>query len=184
MVQAADAPNPMRQDEVDTFSYKLAQSTRIAGSDPRNRTIHQDRQAQLTATFHRALSPELSLALTTAKESQSYEFVRIDDESKTSTDIAYEDGKRTQASISQSARQSTQVQRYVMGTLESDTTVPLERSRTSDVRGLLATVEKADMSHDPEDARRRDQALGLAASLAVLPEDPMALPQGPRPTVR
>jgi hypothetical protein len=178
MVQAPNASNPMRPDEVDSFSYKVSQSTSVTGNDPRNRTIHQDQQAQLAASFHRALSPGASLSLTAAKESQFYEFVKVDDQAKASTDIAYEDGKRTQATVAQSARQSTQVQRYLMGQLASDTTVPLEGQRVSDVRQLLSSVERADMSHDPEDARSRDQALATAASLAVLPDEPTALRHG------
>jgi hypothetical protein len=56
--------------------------------------------------------------------------------------------------------------------------VPLEGQRVSDVRQLLSSVERADMSHDPEDARSRDQALAAAASLAVLPDEPTALRHG------
>lgn len=178
MVQAPDASNPMRPEEVDTFSYKLSQDTSVTGKDPRNRTIHQDQQAQLVASFHRALSPDATLLLTAAKESQFYEFVQIDDEAKASTDITYKDGARTDATVTQSARQSTRVQRYLMGKLESDTTVPLAGQRVSDVRNLLSSVEKADMSHDADDARRRDQALAVAASLAVLPDGPTGLRQG------
>ena len=178
MVQAPNASNPMRPDEVDSFSYKVSQNTSVTGNDPRNRAIHQDQQAQLAASFHRALSPGASLSLTAAKESQFYEFVKVDDQAKASTDIAYEDGARTQATVAQSARQSTQVQRYLMGKLASDTTVPLEGQRVSDVRQLLSSVERADMSHDPADARSRDQALATAASLAVLPDEPTALRHG------
>jgi hypothetical protein len=178
MVQAPDASNPMRPEEVDTFSYKLSQDTSVTGKDPRNRTIHQDQKAQLVASFHRALSPDATLLLTAAKESQFYEFVQIDDEAKASADITYKDGARTDATVTQSARQSTRVQRYLMGKLESDTTVPLTGQRVSDVRNLLSSVEKADMSHDADDARRRDQALAVAASLAVLPDGPTGLRQG------
>jgi hypothetical protein len=184
MVQATDASNPMRPDEVDTFSYKLSQSTSATGRDPRDRTIRQDQQAQLVASFHRALSPQATLALTSSKESQFYEFVQIDDEAKASANITYQDGARTEASVTQSARQSTRVQRYLMGKLESDTTQPLEGTRVSDVRQLLATVEKADMSHDADDALRRDQALAVAASLAVLPDGPVGLRQGSGLTAR
>lgn len=184
MVQAPDASNPMRPEEVDTFSYKLSQDTSVTGKDPRNRTIHQDQQAQLVASFHRALSPDATLLLTAAKESQSYEFVQIDDQAKTSADITYKDGVRTDATVTQSARQSTRVQRYLMGQLVSDTTVPVAGQRVSDVRNLLSSVEKADMSHDADDALRRDQALAVAASLAVLPDGPVALRQAGGLTAR
>lgn len=175
MVQASEASNPMRPEELDTFSYQVSQSTSVMGGDPRNRTIHQEQQAQLSASYHRPLSPELSLFLTLAKESQFYEYIEIDDEAKVSTDVAYKDGVRIDASVEQSARQSTRVQRYLMGKLESDTTFPSDATRVADVRALLKTVEQAQRSRDPEDARRRDQALATAASLAVLPDDPAAL---------
>lgn len=184
MVQAPNASNPMRPEEVDTFSYKLSQDTSVTGKDSRNRTIHQDQQAQLVASFHRALSPDATLLLTAAKESQSYEFVQIDDQAKTSADITYKDGVRTDATVTQSARQSTRVQRYLMGQLVSDTTVPVAGQRVSDVRNLLSSVEKADMSHDADDALRRDQALAVAASLAVLPDGPVALRQAGGLTAR
>lgn len=175
MVQASEASNPMRPEELDTFSYQVSQSTGVTGRDPRNSTIHQEQQAQLSASYHRPLSPELSLFLTLAKESQFYEYIEIDDEAKVSTDVAYKDGVRIDASVEQSARQSTRVQRYLMGKLESDTTFPSDATRVADVRALLKTVEQAERSRDPEDARRRDQALATAASLAVLPDDPAAL---------
>lgn len=37
---------------------------------------------------------------------------------------------------------------------------------------------KAALPRDPEDARRRDPALSVAGSLAVLPDSPAALQQG------
>ena len=184
MVQTPDASNPMRPAEVDTFSYEVSQRTSMAGLDPRNRTIHQDQRAQLNASFHRALSPEATLLLTTSKESQFYEFVQIDDEAKASADIAYEDGVRVEATVAQSARQSTRVQRYLMGALESDVTTPVEGLRVSDVRELLSSVEKAERSRDPDDARRRDQALAVAASLAALSNEPAALRRGGGPMAR
>ena len=183
MVQTPNSSNPMRPEEVDTFSYKLSQSTSVTGKDPRNRNIHQDQQAQLSASFHRPLTPEVSLLLTASKESQFYEYVRIDDQARASADITYEDGKRIGATVEQSASESIRVQRYLMGKLASDTTTPLERKRVSDVRLLLSSVEKAERSHEPEDARRRDQALAVAASLAVLPDRPGALPRGYGETV-
>ncbi|OAK60240.1 hypothetical protein A3K87_24320 [Variovorax paradoxus] len=183
MVQPPVSSNPMRPEEVDTFSYKLSQSTSVTGKDPRNRNIHQDQQAQLSASFRRPLTPEVSLVLTAAKESQFYEYVRIDDQARESADITYEDGQRIGATVEQSASESIRVQRYLMGKLASDTTTPLERKRVSDVRLLLSSVEKAERSHEPEDARRRDQALAVAASLAVLPDRPGALPRGDGETV-
>ena len=184
MVQTPDASNPMRPAEVDTFSYEVSQRTSMAGLDPRNRTIHQDQRAQLNASFHRALSPEATLLLTTSKESQFYEFVQIDNEAKASADIAYEDGVRVEATVAQSARQSKRVQRYLMGALESDVTTPVEGQRVSDVRELLSSVEKAERSRDPDDAHRRDRDLALAASLAALPNEPAALRRGGGPMAR
>jgi hypothetical protein len=175
MVQTSESSNPMRPEELDTFSYQVSQSTSVMGRDPSNRSIHQEQQAQLTASYHRPLSPELSLFLTLAQESQFYEYIQLDDEAKVSTDVTYSDGVRIDASIEQSARQSTRVQRYLMGKLESDTTFPSDATRVADVRVLLKTVEQAQRSRDPEDARRRDQALATAGSLAVLPDDPAAL---------
>ncbi|RTD84015.1 hypothetical protein EJO68_33295 [Variovorax atrisoli] len=175
MTQVPDASNPMRPDEVDTFRYTLSQKTSVSGKDPRNRTIHQDRQAELDASFHRALSPGAQLLLTAAKESQFYEFVQISDQANASTDISYEDGTRTRASVGQSARQSTHVQRYLMAKLESDTVQPEEGMRVNDLRLLLSIIDRAEMSDDPDDARQRDQALEAAAAMAGLPDGPAML---------
>jgi hypothetical protein len=175
IVQTAQSTNPMHPEELDTFSYKASQSTTVMGSEPQDRSVKQQQQSHLSASYHKALSPELSLVLTMAKESQFYDYTQIEDDAQSSADIAYRDGVVAKASITQSASQSARVQKYMMGVLQSDTTTGAEASRTWDVRDLLRSVDKAALSKDPEDLRRRTQALSQIEGLRLLQANPGAL---------
>lgn len=175
VVQAAQSSNPMHPEELDTFSYQASQDTSVIGNDPRNRSVKQQQQSHLDASYHQALSPELSLFLTNAKESQFYYYNQIKDDARSSTDFAYSDGALVRASLSQSASQSTRVQKYMMGRLEGDTTTPSEGARSWDFRELLRAVEKASLSKDPQDLRRREQALATIEGLSGLQTNPATL---------
>jgi hypothetical protein len=182
IVQTATSTNPMHPEERDTFSYKASQSTTVLGSDPQDRSVQQQQQSHLSASYHKALSPELSLMLTMAKESQFYYYTQIEDDASSTTDIAYRDGVVAKASITQSASQSARVQKYVMGVLADDTTTGAEASRTWDVRDLLRSVDKVTLSKDAEDLRRRTQALSQIEGLRLLQANPAALKLQGSPT--
>ncbi|WP_448097582.1 hypothetical protein [Luteibacter yeojuensis] len=79
VTQATSAPNPMRADEKDGFSYQVSQETQIGGRDPSSRTMSQRQHSHLTASFHAALSADLSLMLTDDPKSQNYHYTQIDD---------------------------------------------------------------------------------------------------------
>ena len=141
VTQASSAPNPMRADEKDGFSYQVSQVTQLGGRDASSRTISQRQHSQLKASFHAALSPDMSLMLTNDPKSQNYYFTQIDDSADSQADIAYQKGRLIQASVTQSASQSTHQTKYVMGKLVEDTTMPYSRSGTRNLLGLLKPFE-------------------------------------------
>ncbi len=53
------------------------------------------------------------------------------------THLAYQNGQVTQASLNQSASQSTETSTYLRGKRVADTTTPSESSKTSDLLALL-----------------------------------------------
>ncbi|WP_248796205.1 lactate dehydrogenase [Pseudomonas sp. MWU13-2105] len=140
VTQIPQASNPMRPSERDTFAYNLSQTTRLKGRDPQNRSIEQDQRSDLNASYHRALYAGQKLKLTNHADSQNYLFYRVNDTASSQTNIGYEKGELTQASVSQSASQSTQISKYVMGHLIEQKTLPVSSSKT---QSFLDVLERA-----------------------------------------
>ncbi|MEX1827434.1 hypothetical protein [Luteibacter sp. CQ10] len=136
--QAASAPNPLRSNELDTFSYDLSQQSRLGGLNDASRTIDQHQSSHLKASYHQALSPDATLRLTEDPKSQNYLYRLIDDSATSDTHIAYDKGKLAQASVTRTANQSTHDMKYVLNRLVEDATTPSTRSRTDDLRALIA----------------------------------------------
>jgi hypothetical protein len=181
IIQPSKASNPMRSKELDTFSYQASQSTSVTGKDPRDRSVKQEQQSHLSASYHESLSPDLSLLLSTAKQSQFYYYKQIKDDARTSTDIAYEDGALAKASVSQSASQSTRVQKYEMARLMEDRTIPSEASRTLDFVKLLNSAVMPTLSRQYSDIRSQ-QALSTIENSSFLETNPAMLRRAkPRP---
>jgi hypothetical protein len=131
------ASNPMRKNELDAFSYTTSQTTSIKGTDPLNRSIDQNQQAHLTASYHQSLYPGSLLKLDTTKASQNYNYIQVDDKTSSSTAIAYADGILTKASSTQESSQSTHTMRYELGHLINNTTTPSKTAHTQDLLNLL-----------------------------------------------
>ena len=181
VTQPSKASNPMRSRELDTFSYQASQSTSITGKDPRDRTVKQEQQSHLSASYHESLSPDLSLLLSGAKQSQFYYYKQIKDDARTSTDIAYDDGVLARASVSQSASQSTRVQQYQMARLVEDRTIPTEASRSLDFVKLLTSAVMPTLSRQSSDIRSQ-QALSTIENASFLETNPAMLRRAkPRP---
>ena len=175
VTQASSAPNPLRPDEKDGFSYQLSQETQVNGRDSLNRGISQHQHSQLSASYHSALSPGVDLMLTEDPKSQNYLYTQINDSADSQTDIAYHKGKLVQASVTQSASQSTHQSTYVMGKLVADTTLPYSQSTTRDLLGLLKPFE----DHGKPMTRQRqaewDQTLSMIHAEIGLQSDPTRL---------
>jgi hypothetical protein len=131
----------------------VSQETKITGHDSLDRGISQHQHSDPSASFHTALSPDLTLMLTQNPTSQNYYYTQIDDSADSQTDIAYQKGKLTQASISQSASESTHSSKYMMAKLVEDNTMPSTQSSSRDLLGLLKSFED-----DTRAATRQRQA--------------------------
>ncbi len=79
--------------------------------------------------------------LTNDPKSQNYYYTQVDDSADSQTDIAYRKGRLAQASVTQSASQSTHQAKYIMGKLVEETTTPYARSGTRNLLGLLKPFE-------------------------------------------
>jgi hypothetical protein len=149
--QHAQAVNPMRTNEVDTFAYTVSQSTQAKGAQA-NRSIDQQQQSQLSASYHQALYPGTSLNLTLDKDSQNYTYFKIADSASSLSSIAYSKNAIISAALSQSSTQSKTALTYVLGQLQSSVITPKQVAESSSVKDLL------------EDALKQDKAAGFGSS--------------------
>ncbi|MFJ3483369.1 lactate dehydrogenase [Pseudomonas sp. NPDC090202] len=138
------ADNPVRPNELDSFAYDLSQSTQSKGRNQLNRSIEQNQQSHLTASYHKALYPGQKLDLTRDPKSQSYQYFQVEDSASSTTRIGYEKGALVNASVAQSASQSTRVSKYVLGHLEEDTKTPVSASRTHNFLSVLQQALQQD----------------------------------------
>lgn len=136
--------NPGRPGELDSFAYTLSQTTQSKGRDQMNRTIVQDQQSQLTASYHKPLPGGQKLALSTDPTTQNYLYYQVSDQASSKTSIGYKKGELVDATLSQSASQSTRIAKYVMGRLEKDTHTPISTSKTQNFLSVLQQALQQD----------------------------------------
>ena len=175
--QVRDAINPAQPKETDGFSFRASQNSAVTGQPRWDLAVSQTQETELTASFHRGLTPQTPLELTKDKESQTYRYFQIHDTTRSQTNVAYEEGVLASASLSESRTQTTQVTTYIKGKLVDQTVTPLSDSTHRD---LLSLVRAAKLELDPDDTLTpRDQAeetlrrnyLELARSVASLRQD-------------
>jgi hypothetical protein len=174
--QSPVSSNPMRLGERDTFSYQTSQSTSVTGHNQQDRSITQQQQSHLSASFHMPLPGGSPLNLTGSDQSQNYLYYQIQDDASSNVELGYEKGALIKATATQSASQLTHVQKYVMGVLASDTTTPLQASRTQDLLGLLKSAQS--QNNKPmslTDSYRQQQALFSISNRVSLNADPSRL---------
>jgi hypothetical protein len=177
-VQASDrpSPNPMRDDEKDTFSYEVSQQTNTQGRTAADRAIEQTQQSHLKASYHTALYPDTPLNLTGDKYSQNYYYTQIDDTASSVANIAYKDGALVKASVTQAIAQSMNVKKYVVGELQQDLNTPSSVSRTWELAGLLhAARPKEDGSATDADWANWRNTLSAISDFVVMKADPTQL---------
>lgn len=174
--QAGESTNPMRPSEVDSFAYEVSQKTRVGGKSELDRSITQDQQSSLSASFHKSLTGGKAPALDSSVESQNYLYVQVQDKASSSANLSYKDGVLTNASVAQSASQNTHTQKYVMGKLVEDTTVPKQASVQRDYLVLLeyAAKESKKSKDALEESTVKDALANMHASV-MLQNDPGAL---------
>ncbi len=174
--QASEASNPMRPSEVDSFAYDVAQNTRVGGSSTLDRSVTQDQQSSLSASFHKDLNGTLNPALGTTAESQNYLYVQVEDTASSSTHLGYKEGMLTRASVSQSASQDTRTQKYVMGKQVDETFVPRHASARRDYVTLLEhAARESNKSREALEEPTLKEALAHMHAAVLLQEDPSAL---------
>lgn len=160
VAQTPKMDNPMRLSEQDAFAYQVGQSTSIGGRSIDERAISQQQTSSLSASFHMPLVAGTSLNLTTAAESQNYTYHQIDDRASSDANIVYRDGKLAKATLEQSSSQSTRIQRYEMGKLKSDLTMPSEHSLLRDLVATLAPYQAGETQLNLEQkAQQRSERL-------------------------
>ena len=170
------ATNPMRLNEQDSFSYQVSQRTDIHGG-AMDGTISQRQQSHLSASYHTPLSANAPLALTSMRNSQNYSYVQIDDTADSMTNIENKNGQIINASLSQSADQSTRTSKYVSGDLVSDITTPVEASGSQDLLALLKPLLANGQAE--QDSGQWQQALANIHGMILLQSDPASLNKDP-----
>ncbi|HEY4318954.1 MAG TPA: hypothetical protein VGN04_15245 [Herbaspirillum sp.] len=175
VTQAAKAGNPMHLNELDTFSYSASQSTTVRGDSILDRSISQQQHAQLNASYHEGLVPDIPLELSTLKSSQNYYFKQIDDSADSAVGINYFKGGLTKALLTQAASQSMHASKYEMGELVEDMTTPLKGSRTTDILGTLKPFLKNGKLDTQADRYQWQDALAKVHDSILLQSDPLSL---------
>ncbi|GHS84203.1 hypothetical protein PAGU2196_50370 [Pseudomonas sp. PAGU 2196] len=146
--------NPMRQDEVDSFTFNTSQTTTIKGSALRDLSVEQTQTSKLNASFHRSLNPMTELALSNDRKSQNYTYHLIEDQASSITRLAYDEGRLVEASASQQASQKERILSYMNGDLKSDLTTPKSVTQSRNVLNLLEEAFRQD--------RTSQQKLGVS----------------------
>lgn len=141
--QTTDAPNPIRQNEVDHFDYSVSQSTSKVGKG-NNFSVQQDQQSSLKAAWHTSLDPRVDLLLTRDNKTQNYRYYQVNDQASSSTRTSIVDGALQAASTTREASQSERVQEYVKGDLKSDKTTADSERKAQDQRNLIDTLLERD----------------------------------------
>ncbi|MFK8260328.1 hypothetical protein ACFL9S_21390 [Erwinia sp. AnSW2-5] len=175
VTQTPGTPNPMRLNEIDSFSYQVSQVSLLTGTSDQNRNITQKQQSHLTASYHKSLVAGLQLNLTTDRNSQNYVYTQIDDKAESTTEVQYRKGALVSATLDQSASTSTRVQKYVKGWLESDTTTPEQTSKTTDLLEKLQSAWEAENSRISFANYLRQHTLPDFGEDVLLKSDPQTL---------
>ncbi|WP_264309580.1 hypothetical protein [Pseudomonas putida] len=152
--ESVDRINPMRQDEVDSFTFNTSQTTTIKGSALRDLSVEQTQTSKLNASFHRSLNPMTELALSNDRKSQNYTYHLIEDQASSTTRLAYDEGRLVEASATQQASQKERILSYMNGDLKSDLTTPKSVTQSRNVLNLLEEAFKRD--------RTSQQKLGVS----------------------
>lgn len=168
--QTPKSVNPLKPAEVDSFSYKASQETRITDHGRADYALTQDQQSSLAANFHLSLTGG-PVALGTDKASQNYYYTQVSDTAESRLDLAYDRGGLVKAMLTQTASQNTRTLKYVMGNLESDQTTPSQSSWSKDLLGMLRSAQQYGEATQ-QDAEQQARALSAIGNLTLLQTDP------------
>ncbi|MBJ9973936.1 hypothetical protein IAE35_02175 [Pseudomonas sp. S75] len=133
--QTPQRGNPIRQDEIDGFSYQASQSTQIERTGLQDFSVEQRQQSRLNASFHQLANAHVPLS--SDRQSQNYSYHVITDQASSITRLGFDKGKLIEASATQQASQKERVLTYADGVLTSDVTTPKAVVRSRELRTLL-----------------------------------------------
>ena len=171
--QTVKFSNPMRASERDGFHYELSQKTSVSGTSDDDRSLRQQQQSKLSASFHQSLVPGVPLRLTDMVESQNYTYHQIEDTASSDAQMAYKDGKLVKASLQQEASQSTHIMKYVLAKVESDVTTPTSHTLMRDLVAELGPYKTGELGMTPEKkAEQRQQLLQTLGDEVLLQSYP------------
>ncbi|MDG2966763.1 lactate dehydrogenase [Pseudomonas extremaustralis] len=174
--QAVDSSNSMRPSEVDSFSYNVSQKTQVNGRSSADRSVTQNQQSVLSASFHKGLDGGKPPVFDGSRESQNYLYVEVQDRASSTASLAYQDGQLTRASVTQVASQNTHTQKYVMANLVEDTVVPKDGSSKRDYLALLEHAgRESKKSKDALEQSTLKDALVKMHDSVLLQDDPDVL---------
>lgn len=174
--QAVDSSNSMRPSEVDSFSYNVSQKTQVNGRSSADRSVTQNQQSVLSASFHKGLDGGKPPVFDGSRESQNYLYVQVQDRASSTASFAYKDSQLTRASVTQAASQNTHTQKYVMANLVEDTVVPKDGSSKRDYLALLEHAgRESKKSKDVLEQSMLKDALTKMQDSVLLQDDPDAL---------
>jgi hypothetical protein len=174
VAQTPSAPNPYKPDEVDRFTYQVSQQTTVSGHNNADRMITQQQSASLNASYHKWFTPPPSPLMASKKRRlQNYFYEQINDSAGVTSNIGYQKGGLSQASINKSASQSTHATKFEYAEKIADTTVTAADTATVDLMALLKPLQ----TEDPKDADKRKQVLAEINAQVYLQSDPTALGQ-------
>jgi hypothetical protein len=173
VTQTPTSPNQLHPGETNQFNYEMSQQTMVSGTDYADRTITQKQSSSLVASYHIWYPrPATAPPTTKLRASQNYYYEQINDSASAATDIGYQKGQLTQASITKSASQSRHETKYSDANLVEDATFGVADSQSVDLMALLAPLQK----DDPQDANQRAKTLAAINANIDLENDPAQLP--------
>lgn len=180
VTQATKWPNPLRLGEKDSFEYEVSQNTRTEGERRDNRSISQNQQAKLSARFHEPIKKGGELNLDVTPKSQNYDYHLVNDSASSNVELGYKDGKLFKATLQQTASQSEQVLKYVLGKQVSNKTTPSDYSLERDLMPALAPYQSARTTNSDEETgearnERRQQSLSALRDNMLLLATPSEL---------
>lgn len=171
--QTPTSPNRLKTNEVDQFTYEMSQQTTVSGNSYDSRNISQQQSSNLIASYHQWNAPSYSAApATQLDKSQNYDYDQINDSASATTNIGYQNGQLTQASIYKSASQSKRDTQFVNGILTGDVTTSIANAENADLMAILAPLQKG----DAETAEKRSAVLAAINSNIYVESDPTQLP--------
>nr|WP_315430274.1 hypothetical protein [uncultured Albidiferax sp.] len=171
---SAQAPNPLRPDELDRFDYRTRQSTQTSGPADQPDSIRQLQSSALKASFHSALTSAGPPQLTSEKNSQNYLYTQVDDQAHSEVALRFERDATTEANGQKSAHQSTHVQKYEFAVLVEERTTPKDFYVQQNLIEHLLDFQQLP-SFDIADRAEKDRQRNIGTQAILLETDPARL---------